>query len=131
MTFFARHISISIDKPVEEVYEFASNPRNLPKWAAGLSGSIRQVGEDWMADSPMGVVKVKFADRNKFGILDHNVTLPSGVEVYNPMRVFPNSDGSELVFTLYQLTDMSNEKFNNDAKLVEKDLNKLKEILEK
>jgi hypothetical protein len=49
----------------------------------------------------MGRVKVKFADKNKFGILDHDVTLPSGEQVYNPVRVFPNNGGSELIFTLY------------------------------
>ena len=58
MTFMAKHISVSINRPAAQVYEFASNPENLPKWAAGLSGSIKKVDEDWMADSPMGAVKL-------------------------------------------------------------------------
>ena len=78
MTFMAKHISISINRSAAQVYEFASNPENLPKWAAGLSGSIKKVNEDWIAESPMGRVKVKFAEKNKFGVLDHEVTLPSG-----------------------------------------------------
>jgi hypothetical protein len=49
----------------------------------------------------MGRVKVKFAEKNQLGVLDHDVTLPSGVKFYNPMRALPNNDGSELVFTLY------------------------------
>ena len=64
----------------------------------------------------MGTVKVKFADKNKFGVLDHAVTLPSGVKVNNPMRVFPNNDGSELVFTLYRRADVSDQEFAEDAK---------------
>jgi len=131
MTYLARHISISIDISAEKVYEFVSNPENLPQWAGGLSSSIRKEDKDWIADSPMGTVKIKFADRNKFGVLDHNVTLPTGQNVYNPMRVFQNNGGSELLFTLYQIKDMTEEQFNNDAKMVEKDLKKLKEILEK
>lgn len=131
MTFMAKHISVSINRPATEVYEFASNPGNLPKWAAGLGGSIRKIGEDWIADSPRGAVKVKFADKNKFGILDHDVTLASGVRVYNPMRVFPNGDGSELVFTLYWRTGMSEQMFVEDAKAVTKDLQELKALLEK
>ena len=99
--------------------------------AAGLSGSIKKVDEDWITESPMGTVKVKFADKNKFGVLDHDVTLPSGVKVYNPMRVFPNNDGSELVFTLYRRADVSDQEFAEDAKAVEKDLAKLKTLLEK
>lgn len=129
-TFKSAHISISINRPATEVYEFVSNPENLPKWAAGLSGSIRKVGEDWVADSPMGTVKVKFADNNKFGILDHDVTLPSGAKVYNPMRVFPNSNGSELIFTLYRRPGMSEEMFAEDAKEVARDMQKLKTLLE-
>jgi uncharacterized membrane protein len=50
MTFESRHISVSINLPADEVYEFASNPENLPKWAAGLSGSIKNVNGDWIAD---------------------------------------------------------------------------------
>ncbi len=130
MTFKSQHISVSINRPADQVYEFASNPENLPKWAAGLSGSIKNVNCNWIAESPMGRVKVKFADKNKFGILDHEVTLPSGETVYNPMRVFPNSDGSELIFTLYRRQDMSDQMFAEDAKAVVRDLQKLKSLLE-
>jgi hypothetical protein len=130
MTFMAKHISVSINRSAALVYEFASNPENLPRWASGLSGSIKKVNEDWIADAPMGRVKVKFAEKNKFGVLDHDVTLPSGVKVYNPVRVFPNNDGSELVFALYRRPDMSDQEFAEDAKSVEKDLETLKTLLE-
>ena len=78
----------------------------------------------------MGIVKVKFADKNPFGVLDHEVTLPSGATVYNPMRVFPNQDGSELGFTLYRQPDTSDMEFNEDVRAIENDLQQLKAILE-
>ena len=131
MTFKSQHISVSINRPADQVYEFVSNPENLPKWATGLSGSIKNVNGDWIAESPMGRVKVKFTDKNKSGILDHDVTLPSGEKVYNPMRVFPNNDGSELTFTLYRRPDMSDQMFAEDVKAVTRDLEKLKTLLEK
>ena len=56
--------------------------------------------------------------------------MPS-VKVYNPMRVFPNNDGSELAFTLYRRPGVSDQEFAEDAKAVEKDLAKLKTLLEK
>jgi uncharacterized membrane protein len=130
MTFKSKHISVSINRPADHVYEFASNPGNLPKWAAGLGGSIKNVNGEWIAESPMGRVKVKFADKNKFGILDHDVNLPSGAKVYNPMRVFPNNDGSELIFTLYRLPDTSDQMFAQDEETVTRDLKKLKTLLE-
>lgn len=97
----------------------------------GLSGSIRKVDEDWIAESQMGTVKVRFVEKNKFGILDHDVMLPSGENIYNPMRVFPNNDGSELVFTLYQRLGMSDQMFDEDAEIVRQDLERLKNVLEK
>ncbi len=131
MTFLAKHIGVSINRPSSEVYEYDSNPVNLPKGAAGLGGSIRKVNEDWIAESPMGTVKVRFIEKNKFGILDHDVMLSSGENVYNPMRVFPNNDGSELVFTLYQWPGMSDQMFAEDTEIVRQDLERLKNVLEK
>lgn len=131
MTFKSQHISVSINRPADDVYEFASNPANLPQWASGLSGSIKKTDGEWIAESPMGNVRVKFADENRFGVLDHDVTLPSGEMFYNPMRVFPNGDGSELVFTLYRLPGVSDGAFANDAKTITQDLQTLKSLLEK
>ncbi|MDZ7343519.1 MAG: SRPBCC family protein [candidate division KSB1 bacterium] len=131
MTFESQHISVSINRSADQVYEFASNPENLPKWAAGLSGSIKNVEGDWIAESSMGSVKIKFAGKNKFGILDHDVILPSGEKFYNPMRVFPNNDGCEVIFTLYRRPEISNQAFTEDAQAVMSDLKKLKALLEK
>ena len=125
------HITVTINRTPGDVYAFASNPANLPRWATGLSGSIRKVDNAWVADSPMGQVKIAFADRNEFGVLDHYVTLESGVTVYNPMRVFANHEGSELVFTLIRQPEMTEEAFTKDAATVKKDLRILKALLEK
>lgn len=130
MSFLTRHISISINKSAVDVYTFVSDPLNLPKWAAGLSGSIKKEGTDWIADSPMGKAKIKFAETNAFGVLDHDVTLPSGVTFYNPMRVVANDNGSEIIFTLFRTPGMSEQNFHADAQAVERDLKKLKEVLE-
>jgi uncharacterized membrane protein len=130
MTFKSRHISVSIKQSADQVYEFASNPENLPKWASGLSGSIKNVNGDWVAESPMDKVKIEFAVQNIFGVLDHDVTLSSGEKFYNPMRVFPNNDGSELIFTLYLRPGMTEQMFAEEAATVAKDLEKLKTLLE-
>jgi hypothetical protein len=126
-----RHISVSINRPANEVYEFASNPENLPKWATGLGGSIKKVEGEWTADTPMGKATVRFAEKNQFGILDHDVILESGVTFHNPMKVIPNGRSSEVIFTLFRQPDMSDEKFSEDAKWVEKDLTILRDLLEK
>ena len=126
----SRHVSTVIAVAPDVVYDFAADPENLPKWAAGLAtADVRRDGDLLLAESPMGLVTVKFAPRNDFGVLDHDVTLPTGVVVTNPLRVLAHPDGAEVVFTLRQL-DMPDEDFERDAAMVEADLAKLKEILE-
>ena len=130
-TFPAQHISIAIDRPADQVYAFVVNPENLPRWADGLGTTVRKVGDDWIADSPMGKVKVKFAPRNEFGVLDHDVTLPSGETVSNPMRVVPNGRGCELTFTLFRRPGVSDDELRADASRVAADLRQLKALLER
>jgi hypothetical protein len=127
----SRTMSVSIRCDPGKVYEFVTNPENLPKWAQGLGRSVRKQGSDWMVDTPQGPMKIRFADQNRFGVMDHYVTTPSGVEVYVPMRVLPNRSGSEVIFTLFRLPDMSDEKYAEDMRLVERDLRALKDLLEK
>lgn len=131
MTQKIRHISISINAGHESVYRYVSEPQNLPQWAAGLAQSkISKSGEDWLAESPMGMVKIRFVPKNDFGVVDHDVTLPNGFVVHNPLRVLKNHEGAEVVFTLIQQKDMSDESFEADAAMVEKDLGTLKKELE-
>jgi hypothetical protein len=126
------HISVSIDRRSADVYEFASDPRNMPRWAAGLARSeMRNEGDEWVADAPFGTVRVRFAPRNVFGVIDHDVKLESGATIHNPMRVMPNGEGSEFVFTLIRRPGMSDVQFAQDKAAVENDLQTLKEPLER
>lgn len=128
----AQHISIYIDRLPSEVYEFASNPENLSHWAAGLASSeVKRDRDAWVAEAPFGKVKIRFSERNTLGIMDHDVELESGVVVHNPMRVVPNGDGSEFIFSLLRQAGMSDEQFAEDKQAVEKDLQTLKELLER
>lgn len=127
----SRYVAASIDRSAEDAYRFTSDPRNLPEWAAGLAGRIERVGDEWHADSPLGRVKVRFAPANALGVLDHDVTLPSGDTVHNPMRVMPNGSGSEVVFVLFRRPGVSEQDFERDAQAVTRDLETLKGLLER
>ena len=127
-----QHVSISIGRRAADVYAFVSDPRNLPQWAAGLVRSeVRKEGDGWIADAPFGTVRITFAQQNPYGVLDHDVRLESGESIHNPMRVIPNGEGSEFIFTLIRQPGMSDESFAEDKAAVQKDLRTLKEILER
>jgi hypothetical protein len=127
----SRHVSVAVERPADAVYAFASDPANLPLWAAGLvGGTISRSDDDWVAESPMGTIRIRFAEPNPYGVLDHHVTLPDGAGQMNPMRVVPNGDGAELTFTLFRLPGTTDEAFAADAAQVEADLRRLKLLLE-
>jgi hypothetical protein len=130
MSSASKQISESIDRRAADVYEYASDPKNLPQWAPGLGSSVENIDGRWFVETPAGRVGFAFAERNEYGVLDHEVTLPSGEVIYNPMRVIPDGDRREVVFSLRRLPGMSREDFTRDAGLVQADLTRLKHVLE-
>jgi hypothetical protein len=130
MAIESRHVSILIGRPCEQVYAFVSDPANLPAWASGLTDRIELVDGEWVAQSPMGRIVVKFAPRNDFGVTDHDVTVPGGTTFHNPMRVIPNGPESEVDFTVRRFEGVTAEDFERDCATVASDLARLKELLE-
>jgi hypothetical protein len=125
------NISVSIARPLHQVYEFLAEPENFPKWASGLGHSFQPAGGgEWLAETPIGPMRIRFSQRNSHGILDHYVIPEAGEAMYNPMRVFANGDGSEVVFTLFRRPGMSSDEFARDADWVRRDLLSLKNRLE-
>jgi carbon monoxide dehydrogenase subunit G len=115
MLFESRQISVQIEKPLEEVYQFLSKPLNFTKWASGLAKGLTKSGDEWIAETPEGPMRVKFSPKNSFGILDHSVFPRPDFEVHIPMRAIANGSGTEVIFTLFRLPEMSDEKFLADV----------------
>jgi hypothetical protein len=131
MVFESTHVSTTIDRAAGDVYDFVADPRHLSSWAAGLAErDVEQVDGEWVAESPMGRVVVAFTDRNPYGIADHDVTLPSGETVRNPVRVIPNADGCDVVFTVHRREGVSADAFATDVAAVTADLATLKRLME-
>lgn len=126
----AKIVHITIERNWRDVYAFAARPENMPLWASGLAAGLEPDGEDWVVHGALGNVRVRFTPPNDFGVLDHLVTLETGLRVHNALRVVPNGSGAEVMFTLLKQPDMSTEQFDSDADWVQKDLIALKERLE-
>ena len=127
----SRHLSTHIDRPAQDVYDYASDASRLPEWAPGLGSSIELIDGQWIMESPMGRIVVTFAPRNEFGVLDHHVTLASGETFYNPIRVTTDGAGCEIVFSLRRQAAMSDEDFERDANAVLSDLVRLKRKMQR
>lgn len=123
-------LSISIASPPSAVAAFVADPRNLPQWAGGFAHAVRQVGDEWRVETGEGEVGLRFSGPVAHGILDHVVTLAPDLQVYVPMRVVPNEQGSEVMFTLFQLPAMTEHRLQQDIALVQADLQRLKRVME-
>jgi hypothetical protein len=129
----SRTLSISINSKPKIVYEFVLNLENLPKWAKMFCHSIKLLNGEWIAEILQEQAKIRITKRNDFGILDHYIKLlssPNVDEVFVPMRVVQNGYGSEVIFTIFRLAGVAEERYAEDIRMVEQDLKNLKSIVE-
>ncbi len=135
-----RTLSISIERHFDDVAAFLAEALNYPTWATGLSTGLAPstqgsgAGPDeWIADAPgagEGNVFIRFSPPNTFGIADHWVRLPDDTVIYVPLRVVRNGAGTTVSLTLFQLPGMDDAQFEADAEWVQRDLVKLKTVVE-
>ena len=122
-------MSVSVDRPPSQVHAYVVDGSNLPAWAPGLARSVRPDGERWLVETADGPAHVHFTEPNPYGVADHRVT-GDGFDVHVSMRVVPNGDGSEVVFTVLRAPGASDDDFARDVDLVEQDLRTLRDLLE-
>ncbi len=130
MTSESWHVSERVDRPAAEVYDYAANPANLPRWALGLGSSVVREGDRWFVDTPGGRFRFAFAPRNDLGVLDHYLTPDSGEVICVPMRVIADGSGCEVVLTVRRRPGMTDDEFKADGDAVAADLARLKRVLE-
>jgi ubiquinone/menaquinone biosynthesis C-methylase UbiE len=127
----ATTLSVSIDRPADDVARFVRNPANLPLWAKSFCRSVTRLGDGWIVGTPDGDMRIRFGPENPWGVLDHWVSPAPGREFHSPMRAVPNGSGTEVLFTLFQPEGMTDVQYNEDLALVAKDLRALKQVLER
>ena len=128
--FKSRTISIPINRPYAEVYEFLAEPRNFPSWASNLGADFAHVGGTEWATTRTGRVILRFSARNDFGVLDHAVYAEGTKPIITPMRVIANGDGAEILFTLLQRPGMTDAEFESEAEWVRSDFDALRSLFE-
>lgn len=57
-TYPVKNISISINRPADEVYQYASNPENFPEWISFIKSMTNQ-GDIWIGETDLGDIKIK------------------------------------------------------------------------
>jgi len=128
----ARTIAISIARPADEVFDFVMEPQNFLKWAFVGQSSMRHVGaNDWEVETSVGRRILRMPVPNAHGILDHySLRHRDDVPHLIAMRVVPNGDGTELLYTMFKRPGQSDLEWESMIEWITTDLLTLKSLLE-
>jgi hypothetical protein len=119
-------VHISILATPSSVIAFLTDMENWKTWAPWVQAVTHLSEGRWSLETKDGAMTIRFVEPNSFGVLDHQVTLASGMTVHNAMRVVRNGSGSELVMVVMQSPEMSAGQFDQDVQAVTDDLARLR-----
>ena len=123
-------LSVSIDRPAVDVARFVADPRNLPQWAGGFCKAVNSDGDHWRVQTDEGEFGLRFMASVEHGVLDHVIEIADDLQVYVPMRVVPNGEGSEVLLTMFRQPAMTEHRWQTDLSLVRADLETLRTVME-
>ncbi len=126
----AEVVHVSILAPSRQVIAFLVDAHNWTLWAPWIRSVSRSSDRGWTLDTDAGRMGVRFVEQNTHGVLDHEVTLESGVKVLNSMRVLANGSGTELMMVVFQSPEVSSDQFERDVEAVRDDLARIKTVSE-
>jgi hypothetical protein len=120
---------LTVNKPVNQVFEFFSDVRN-----GKIGGAIKSVtkGDDdwWNFDHIVaGKGRMKVSPVLEFGILDHEF-VGGGLEWKVYVRVVPNEKGSTTTWTFMRPDGLTDEQFQEQLKGFDLEINNWKKYLE-
>jgi hypothetical protein len=126
----AEVVHVSILASPQRVFDFLADVNNWKAWAPWVRAVSKSSARDWTVDTEGGAMHLRFVEPNSLGVLDHTVTLVSGVRVYNAMRVSANGSGSELMMVVLQTPPATSEQFAQDVRAVRDDFARIKSVVE-
>jgi hypothetical protein len=123
--------SVRIACDPEKVFLYLADLANWPAWAVVNVKSIRpNAGSEWWSMvTPHGAALLRLRANQSLGVLDHDFHDPQAKwTVY--ARVIANGTGAEFMMTFFQPSTFTDEYFDEQLKLVDFELAKLRQILE-
>lgn len=120
--------SISIATPPATVLDLVGDPRRLPDWAPEFASAVEPDGQDWLIDAGGTQLRIRVDHSAEHGIVD--LTRPGDPGRGARMRVLPNEEGSEFVFTLIFPAGTPAEAIAAQMGTVESELRTVRELCE-
>jgi hypothetical protein len=115
----------------QAAFGFLADLGNWPRWAiVNVKSTSRTDDPDWWDTvTPRGMARLRMRADASHGILDHDFIDPQTSWTV-PARIVRNGDGAEFMITFFQPPGFTDTFFDEQIKLVDIELAKLKELLE-
>jgi hypothetical protein len=115
----------------QAAFDFLADLGNWPRWAVVNVKSTRRTDDPewWDMVTPRGTARLRMRADARYGILDHDFVDPQARWTV-PARMVRNGDGTEFMITFFQPPGFADAFFDEQIKLVDVELAKLKELLE-
>jgi hypothetical protein len=120
--------TISIAAPPAIVLDLLADPGRLPEWAPAFASAARPDGHDWLVDSGGTQFRIQVPVSRDHGTVD--LLRPGDTSRGARMRVLPNGDGSEFVFTLIFPPGIEPGVIARQMTTVESELRMVRELCE-
>lgn len=91
--------TLSIAAAPARVVGYLDDPRNLPEWAPAFATEVRVAGEEIVVNPGPAEMRMKLMTAAQAGTVDLVAAAAPRLGVF--MRVLPNGEGSEVLFTLF------------------------------
>jgi hypothetical protein len=122
--------TITVEAAPDDVAAFLADGANLPRWAIGFARNVRRDGDRWVVATAEGEVPTVVDAHDAARVIDFRMEPAPGVDAVAHVRVLPNGDGSEVVFTQFQRPGLPDGVFDHLVAAVRHELVALKAILE-
>jgi Polyketide cyclase / dehydrase and lipid transport len=120
--------SITIQAPPGEVHAFLAEPDNLTRWAPGFAQAVRADGDELVVTSNGGDVRMAMSTSPTYGTVDMVTAADRRLGVF--VRILPNGEGSECVFSLAFPDDTPDEAVTGQMAVVAAELSTIKSLTE-
>src|SRR5215831_2232107 len=122
--------SVTIDRPVAEVYAFLANGVNWPRWAIinVLTAAASDEPGWWKITTAQGPGEIRIHADEITGVVDHDFRDDTGSVWTVPARVIPNGRGADFLMTFIQPAELDDDEFNQQLAPIDTEFATLKKV---
>ena len=115
--------------PREEVFEYMSDIRNLPRWATEFARELKQEGADYKVVNGLGEFYFDITADRETGVIDMFAGPSKDRMAVFPTRAVALPDGrTAYSFTMFQGPDMPDELFESQHESLKRELAGVSEL---